>query len=342
VFISKSEIQEDVSISALDSFPSCNSCAAGLVCHQCAPCDGVSRFICIGGNGNRDWGERYLCPKCCPTCPNGCGQNQTCNCGQCVKLCPPCQSCKTGTICSCGTCIEIEAPPQICTFETVNPVNCTSSDNVCCGCGCSGVCIPRASCQEKCTTTRNCTGGSNADLCAKVKCEAGTTCFEGDCIPNNFDKCAGIKCNSTTRCFLGSCIANTSCTGIACTPDKHCLLGKCEVTPTCAKVNCSATTICVSGHCIDKCLTMRCNVGFKCTLGQCVANPCHNVTCQDVNYICSQTNGKCIPRTPCGVDKKCPVPETCYNGVACGRVDPCAHVICPANSRCVNGVCLKL
>jgi Putative metal-binding motif len=168
--------------------------------------------------------------------PDGNGDKQVCQDGQCVNACSL-QSCPTGTVClgSTGEC----APDDCRTF----PDRCTA-DQLCIG----GQCI--------------------SDPCANVTCDGDQYCHDGDCVSS----CAGVDCPKGQRCQLGVCEADPC--GGPCPPGDVCYEQGmvCEPDP-CTGRTCPAGQVCDSqtGACgDDPCVGVTCpGTGQFCKDGSC-------------------------------------------------------------------------
>ena len=212
-------------------------------------------------------------------------------------------------VCSClGECVDVEGQ---------NP--CTEPKN--CGSGtwcdpCLGVCQPRASLCEPCSTAGLCTGEGGCRSADQAGCSD-----QGVCIPfASGGSYCGMACLSSAGCPSGY-----DCEEIDGAPEKQCVpvSGQCDAL----------------GLCGDD---TECPEGQKCLEGPQVCAPgCVDDTGCPQGTVCDQA--RCVP--PCSSDSECTLPELCDEGGHCKDPNACeswtecppVHYCQKSDGQCVPG-----
>ena len=179
-------------------------------------------------------------------------------------------------------------------------------------------------------------------------CGGGQTCLGADhcqcafpCDPGEFPCPDGFHCTDETTPPAGFCVRDL-CAGVVCAPAPNgdlqvCVNGDCK--PACeAQAPCPSPFVCrgSDGQCVeDNCNDFpdRCAADQFCVDGECIADPCKDVSCTPPEYCVS---GSCV-RSCTGVP--CADNEECVMGVC--QPSPCAGVDCPDFQVCdpADGVC---
>ncbi len=218
-----------------------------------------------------------------------------------------------------------------------------------------------------------------SDLCGAgetcVQCQCARTCASGE-----------FPCDPGFQCVNDFCVVDL-CFEVDCQPDEdgfqtECVEGECV--RSCDRVTCPGNLVCqpATGSCVvDDCTSFpdRCSENELCIEGQCISDPCMDVTCEGEQY-CFDGDcvGSCGPvecsdgqrcvlgacendpcRGPCGEGRICddelgqcrsdPCNLTsCPDGLACNpengqcESDPCADIQCPGSTEvCVQGTCYR-
>ena len=216
--------------------------------------------------------------------------------------------CKTGYVCIKGECSplydnlcdpECEAGKQICVNNKCEDIKPADSCKPACdaetqACAADGACHYVDPWCEPGTCSND-----NTQKCAQVEgknagkyesCDAGTSCFRGECVSGIVDECTTGTCNAegTSECIGGSwkpCSSNQKCTDGACQldttvscephscidgyPDRYCSYdGQIE--------SCVSNTVCVDGECEKRpeiagdILWTLCDVKSDCSYGICM------------------------------------------------------------------------
>ncbi|MBU1220839.1 hypothetical protein KKF34_08565 [Myxococcota bacterium] len=167
----------------------------------------------------------------------------------------------------------------------------------------------------------------------EAPCPENYWCIQGscraECNDTEFPCGGGEICQQFTIdeetldiCMPGPC-AN-------CAPDEVCVNNQCV--NLCEEVQCEDNETCVLGVCRD-CHYLGCEGALICYEGNCITDPCTDISCDSGEY-CS--NGTCVKAC---WDEKCPDGTSCNYLGECVS-DPCAEVECESHQYCSEGNCL--
>ncbi len=200
---------------------------------------------------------------------------------------------------------------EVCQGEPISQESCDCEDNDCDGVVDNGnLCAPGSSCTEFCQCAFPCANSEFPCPLGKF-CKEDTNgdrfciadpCFNVDCPPVGGHK---QVCQVNQQGNQGTCVDVcdvTDCGSLICIPET----GECKP---------------------DDCTTFpdRCSADQNCINGQCVTNPCKDVTCPTDQYCAS---GNCVDSC---ADVDCPTGQRCRLGVC--ETDPCGHP-CPFGQAC--------
>ncbi len=176
-------------------------------------------------------------------------------------------------------------------------------------------------------------------------------CYGVECVPDeNGDKTECVDGECQRSCDLVTCPGGLVCRG----SDGQCVPDNCLYFPD----RCTEDQFCVAGECVDDpCANVTCTGdGEYCVDGQCVGT-CAGVTCADGEHcvlgVCQPVpcGGQCGPHQTCNEATGTCVEDLC-EGIYCGQdqvcdpltgecvTDPCFGVTCPNPGEiCENGTC---
>ncbi|MGE0548340.1 MAG: MopE-related protein [Kofleriaceae bacterium] len=202
----------------------------------------------------------------------------------------------------------------VCQGPPIGQETCNCLDDNCNGDTDEGsLCPPGSDCTSFCQCAFHCSEG-------EFPCPLGKQCVDTYCIA---DPCFQYTCPDVPG-------VKRVCIDVMSAP---------TCVDACSLVTCGTGQVCVPslGECRpDNCITFPeyCEANENCIAGNCVSNPCSNVTCGDDQYC---VGGQCI--SSCA-DVECPDGQRCRMG-AC-ETDPCGGP-CPFGQACHDdtGECIS-
>ena len=174
----------------------------------------------------------------------------------------------------------------------------------------------------------------------------------------------GAVCPGGGQCIEGACAQKCGSSEFNCPKGQLCKDGWCMIDP-CDPDQCDLDHqgwICKAGACIDPCINVTCDPGFrckrgfcedqscynlgcpapdeKCIAGTCQKDSCYGVKCKDDEFCCG---GRCLPvcdAVVCGAGEVCVVVES--GGVTTTQCQkhPCTGVTCSSGYTCQDGQCV--
>jgi hypothetical protein len=215
----------------------------------------------------------------------------------------------------------------VCQGSPVSQESCNCLDDNCNGVADEGSLCPSGADCVSCQCAFHCAAG-------EFPCPLGQKC-KGPA-PDDYciaDACYGVTCPTNGAGDKMVCIDDPN------TPNAH------QCVTACSQVSCTAGFVCVGsiGECRpDDCTTFpeRCSANQSCVVnsstgaGECVTNPCADVTCSEEQYC---VGGNCIASC---ADVECAAGQRCRLG-AC-ETDPCGAP-CPFGEACndSSGECIE-
>jgi hypothetical protein len=136
------------------------------------------------------------------------------------------------------------------------------------------------------------------------------------------DTCYSNGCKVVGEvCVAGECKPNP-CAGVVCPPDQFCF-----------------TDGLSAGVCTKAC-TKQCPQKTRCSLGNCISDPCPNAC--PAGTVCDASAKRCVVDPLCGSmlpDEACKGTSACRGGKCID--DPCRYISCPTGTRCIpwEGTC---
>ncbi len=331
--------------------PACNSDSGSTGTDSCiagqSKCnlDGVSYFTCNNGT----WSDAIAC-----------GENETCQAGQCVTVpvtCTPGETaCSLDMISTCKA-DETWGDPEMCPTDTtciVDPVNgdhCDVEDPT------DKIC--RSGEEKRCDPAD---GVEAVQICNELgtdweafeTCGANYFCNVNTCIPENTPICEPLedwRCDQDgipVRCNAeGTNFEYPSGSPQPCDTEEHCIDGRCVTGQVCepgTETRCVSQQVCNDGECEERSLIQICTADglgwsnpIECPgVQECEEGRCREVSCDP------ESDFRCVGTTMIqyclasgdgyGDAEACPNDEVCTTANGCGSS---SYVCLPGEKRCV-------
>src|SRR5690554_2352650 len=190
-------------------------------------------------------------------------------------------------------------------------------------------------------------GPDNSNVCVEPSdCEAGSTCFDGECVLRSLDCADDADCGSTyQQCLSGQCVNNTTCEASnECAPSQACDdSGACVARQCSRSSDCPGSYLCEEGIC--RTTPRQCSdVGQECVPGDATRS---GFACDDLGdgprcyetcteYRACGQSGQAVSSFDCGSGQACVLNPSLQNRPVC-RPSECGSIL-TAEEDCADQI----